>query len=166
MLSVSLFKRLNKEESLYQSFHCHNVLLRVKPTSMMPCSTQPMPFAHHWKPLTLSSGDKSCPVNSPLTNNFSKRVPLQSHCPKQASEEMVKVGLVESSRLLHPFNQPDDTDLSRRAQFPTQHSSLIRFPFKSTHMSFQHQLRPLQYSSQGFSPTQQRWDTRTRTLCY
>ena len=60
--------------------------------------------------LCQSSGDKSRPVNSPLTNNFSQRVPLQSHCPKQASEEMVKVGLVESSCLLHPFNQPDDTD--------------------------------------------------------
>ena len=46
----------------------------------------------------------------PPPNSFSQRAPAQPHCPKQANREMVKAGLVQSSRLLHPFNQPDDLD--------------------------------------------------------
>ena len=44
------------------------------------------------------------------STRFSKRDPVQPHCacPKQANQEMLTAGLVQSSRLLHPFNQPND----------------------------------------------------------
>ena len=32
--------------------NCHPVLLRAKPTLMMPWCTQPTPFVHHWTPST------------------------------------------------------------------------------------------------------------------
>ena len=38
------------------------------------------------------------------------RVQVQPHYPKQASQEMFKAGLTPSSRLLHPFSQPDGSD--------------------------------------------------------
>ena len=50
----------------------------------------------------------------------SRRVPVQSHYPKQASQEMFKAGLTESSRLLHSFSQPggsDDRDLPPQCTF-------------------------------------------------
>ena len=37
-------------------------------------------------------------------------VQVQPHYPKQASQEMFKTGLTPSSRLLHPFSQPDGSD--------------------------------------------------------
>ena len=37
-------------------------------------------------------------------------VPVQPHYPKQANHEMFKAGLTQSSRLLHPFSQPDGSD--------------------------------------------------------
>lgn len=35
---------------------------------------------------------------------FSKRDPVQPHCPKQANREMITAGHIQSSPLLHPFN--------------------------------------------------------------
>ena len=54
--------------------------------------------------------DASPLLKTPSPTRFSKRDPVQPHCPKQANQEMITAGLVQSSRLLHPFNQPDDMD--------------------------------------------------------
>ena len=54
--------------------------------------------------------DASLLMKTPSPIRFSKRDPVQPHCPKQANQEMLTAGLVQSSRLLHPFNHPDNID--------------------------------------------------------
>ena len=47
-------------------------------------------------------------------------VPVQPHYPKQASQEMFKASLTQSSQFLHPFGQPDgsgDRDLPPQCTF-------------------------------------------------
>lgn len=54
--------------------------------------------------------DASPLLKTPSPTRFSKRDPVQPHCPKQANQEMITAGLVRSSRLLHLFNLHDDMD--------------------------------------------------------
>jgi len=54
--------------------------------------------------------DASPPTKAPSPIRFIKRDPVQPHCPKQANQEMITAGLVQSSRLLHHFNLHDDID--------------------------------------------------------
>ena len=54
--------------------------------------------------------DASPLMKTPSFIRFSKRDPVQPHCPKQANQEIITTSLVQSSHLLHPFNQPADMD--------------------------------------------------------
>ena len=93
---------------------------------LSPCTAQSkadfQDALHHTADILSSSLDASdslfcqSPVDaSPLTKTpspscFSKRDPVKPHFHKQANQEMITARLVQSSRLLHPFNQPDDMD--------------------------------------------------------
>ena len=54
--------------------------------------------------------DASPLTKTPSSSCFSKRDPVKPHFHKQANQEMITARLVQSSRLRHPFNQPDDMD--------------------------------------------------------
>ncbi|KAL9984580.1 hypothetical protein ACROYT_G006890 [Oculina patagonica] len=83
------------------------------------------------------SDDTPPPLVETSTPN-SLRVPMQPHCPKQASQEMFKAGLTQSSRLLHPFSQPDESD---DRDLPPQ-STFTLDPFSEEyHAKLRHELR-------------------------
>ena len=76
------------------------------------------------------------PVEMSLPKSL--RVPVQPHCPKQASQEMLRVGLTQSSQLLHPCGQPDESD---DRDLPPQ-STFTLDPFSEEyHEKLRHQLR-------------------------
>ena len=66
-------------------------------------------------------------------------VPVQPHYPKQASQEMFKASLTQSSQFLHPFGQPDgsgDRDLPPQCTF-----TLVPFS-EEYHAKLRAELRP------------------------
>ena len=93
---------------------CHLVLLKVKLNSRMHYTStadiiSSSPDAYD-SLFCQSPVDASLLMKTPSPIRFSKRDPVQPHCPKQANQEMLTAGLVQSSCLLHPFNHPDNMD--------------------------------------------------------